>query len=784
MKLSEVFKIVKPSYKYYKVIPNNSIRNNNTYKIARAIGSIYKTALQRVNVADKKLIKLLGKEYLIATKYNFKTFEKVAYFIYIEKQKIEFYFILPQHCESIILDKINDAWSSITISEVEQLPTFKNSTVYSLQYTKEDALSLKADMRDNDLLRANLNIVNTLEGGDKVGILYNFMPALQFGWRNEYKETINKVKNKMPVDRDKGGINYILKYGTTLLTGLINNVLEAFADAKRKQESNSNMFEFLLNRMNGLQLSHATIKKENAAIVKTQILVISEANDKVREVNNAKALTQSFETISEDNRLTAKRYKKQFKYTDYNLKIPANKTSDLECQNFISLAGRELLEEYNFIDKVETKETQVPEELTKGSFCIGVNTFRGNEQPAFLSTDKEFKYLSLILIGPNRAGKSTLIGNLGKDALNAEETIINLDFIGNCELSEEISGLFPGKVLNIECSNFNTMQGLGYNEIEQSTDTFQQYANTKLQTMQLTTLVNSINSGEQALTTRMERYLQSAANITFMCNGSIKDVFEVLQDHNKRHSFINKIPKQQHENLDEYITTLYELDETAVNKETKEEEIVGTRYSRIDGIIDRLNKLKANPYMEQMLKKDTINNINLVNEMQKSQIINIKMPESMFATDNEKDIYATYWITKIWLALQVRKTKYKNDRNKMRKVNLFIDELYQVQNTERFLTEKLSRLPKFNIKPIISCHYLNQIKHMREELRSANASYMLIAGCDKKNFKELESELYPYTEEDLLNLKRFYSLNLIKINDGYGKFITKMPSPIKVEQKV
>jgi hypothetical protein len=776
---SAKFSIIKPSYKFYKIIPNNSVRNNNTHKVARAITSIYKTALQRVSADNKKAVKLLGKEFLMATNYNFKTFEKVSYFVYIEKQKIEFYFILPESCQSIILDKITDAWHSITISEVEQLPTFNDSTVYSLQYTKEDALSLKADMRDNDLLRANLNIVNTLEDGDKVGIFYNFMPASQFGWRNEYKETINKIKNKVPVDKNKGGLNYLLKYGVALTAGLINNVLEAFASGNKKQEK-ENMFEILLNKLSGgKQLSPATDKKENAVIVKTQVLIMSEAKEKIRKVNNARALTQSFETIAEDNRLTAKPYKKAFEYTDYNLRVPANKTSDIECQNFISLAGRELLEEYNFIDKVETKETQVPEELTKGKFCIGLNTFRGNEQKAYLSTDKEFQYLCLVLIGPNRAGKSTLIGNLGNDALSSEETIINLDFIGNCELSDEISELFPDKVLNIECSNFDTMQGLGYNEIEQSTDTFQQYANTKLQTMQLTTLVNSINSGEQALTTRMERYLQSAANVTFMSNGSIKDVFEVLQDHNKRHKFINKVPAAQMENLDEYIAALYELDEEKENKTTKEMEVVGTRYSRIDGIIDRLNKLKANPYMEQMLKKDTLNNVNLVNEMQRSQIINIRMPESMFATDSEKDIYATYWITKIWLALQVRKTKFKNDRNKMRKVNLFIDELYQVQNTEMFLTEKLSRLPKFNIKPIISCHYLNQLKHLRKELRSANASYMLIAGCDKENFNEFNNELYPYTIGDLLGLKRFNSLNLIKTSDSYARFITKMPKPIK-----
>lgn len=68
---------------------------------------------------------------------------------------------------------------------------------------------------------------------------------------------------------------------------------------------------------------------------------------------------------------------------------------------------------------------------------------------------------------------------------------------------------------------------------------------------------------------------------------------------------------------------------------------------------------------------------------------------------------------------------------------------------------------------------------MRDELRSANTSYMLISGCDKKNFEELKEELYPYTAEDLKNLKRYHSLNLIKTKDGYARFITKLPKPLK-----
>ncbi|MFY9176737.1 MAG: hypothetical protein WAO80_05110 [Caldicoprobacterales bacterium] len=56
---------------------------------------------------------------------------------------------------------------------------------------------------------------------------------------------------------------------------------------------------------------------------------------------------------------------------------------------------------------------------------------------------------------------------------------------------------------------------------------------------------------------------------------------------------------------------------------------------------------------------------------------------------------------------------------------------------------------------------------------------MLKNSCDKDNFKELKDELHPYTLDDLLNLKRYHLLNLIRYEKGWAKFITKLPPPIK-----
>jgi hypothetical protein len=777
IKFSDYINVVKPSYVYLRLTPNNSIRNQSTHKIAKSIASIYRNLAQTIRKEDAKVVKALGREFLLGTKYSVDMNAKVAYYVYIEKKKVEFYFVIPRQYLTLIKEKISDSWSNITVKVVADLPSFSESaTKYSLVYTKENALSLATDRRNDDLLRSKLNVVDVMEEGDKVGVFYNFMPTSQFSWRSSYEATIRKVKRSLPTDRNKVGVAYALKTIIGVISALFDDVGDVLSGGKGKGKADDyNVLEGLVDAFIGSnQPSKATVKKATATVLDTQIVVMSESADKLRQRNNARSLTQAFETITEDNRLAPKHLRKPFKFTDYSIAgAEVNKIGDEEAQNFIAIAGRDILERYNFIEKVETQEMEVPEDLRKGYMRLGVTTHRGHWQAAFLTTHPEYKNLSLIVIGPQRSGKTTLFGNLTKDAVDNDECVIIFDFIENCEMSSQVASLFPcEKVLNIECDNIKKAQGLGYNEVRISDDPWTQYTNAKMQTTQMLDLINAVNTDDKRLAPKMERYLESAANVVFINGGSIKDVFNVLTSHNKRHGYIRRVPKAQREYLEEYIESLNELDE--VDKKTGA--IKGTRFSEIVGIVDRLSKLKHNPYMELMLQKSTEDNIDLVAEIEKNQLICIKMPEDMFNTDTERDIYTTYWISKVWLALQIRASLIPKDKRKT--VNLIIDELYQVQNTEEFLSSKLNRLSKFRLKPIVSCHYLDQLRHMKKELSGANASYMLLSGCDKDNFRELEANLKPFELASLLNLPKHHSLNLIKNDTGYGRFITKLPAPV------
>jgi len=88
-------------------------------------------------------------------------------------------------------------------------------------------------------------------------------------------------------------------------------------------------------------------------------------------------------------------------------------------------------------------------------------------------------------------------------------------------------------------------------------------------------------------------------------------------------------------------------------------------------------------------------------------------------------------------------------------------------------------MPKFTAKLIATCHYLDQIPVLRNELRASNASYMILQGSNVKNFDSLKQEFgnLNYHVDDLLNLKRYHSLNLLSYEQGYWAGITALPPP-------
>ena len=755
--ISNYFELVKPQYVFFKLTPHSSCRNNSSDKLAQLVNKLYIDFTKRIYKEEKKLF--------------FRTDTKVSYYIYLEKHKAEFYFIVPVPYKRLFKEKISDTWRNIEIKEVKELPQFsKDCTKYGLRYKKEDALSLAVDKRDNDLLSSTLNIMEILESdtNDKIGIIYNFIPSsptILNSFREYHREIIEKYKKHIPLDKDKKNIWYILKMALNFLINTVDGLLEATQQGLKQTIQNN--ITIVQNR----ELSRATYKKENSTLCRSQIVVLSESNNRNNQEINARAIAESFAVIDEDNSLTYDEMKKDFNILDTTFPSKILDTSTQECQNFLQMPGRELLKQFNDIDHLKVLENPVPKELQEGFFRLGNVKVKETNTKAYKSNDSQLSRLGMAYLGSMGAGKTTFMTNNAKDIINAGYGLVNIDIVNNCELSEAIKAITPkDRLVEIDCSNPNQLQAFAFNEIEinDSMSDYEKVSNATLHTQQIAVLLDAINDDNSKLTPRMLRYLYAAATVVFFnnSNASFKNVIDVLLDPAKRNDLINSLSVEAKEILIDEIDDLKEL--TKKDKKGNME----NADTKIDGIIDRISWLKTNFYTKLAFTKDSKDNIDFVEAINQNKVILIKIPEKIFNSKMIRNVLATFYLSKIWLSKQLGATESKTE--------LFINEIHQSYNCQLLMEDILVECRKFNLVPTLALHYLGQCTNkLKNSILASGSSFLLISGCDVKAFTELRPhfEKYGYSEADLVELERYNALCLIKNEESnYSAFVTRLPA--------
>lgn len=759
MKLSDYYSIKRQEYVTFKLIPTKSSRNNTTIGIAHLINSMYRSTNKLIYKENKKLI--------IETRL------KASYYIHISKENISFYFIIPKIFQNQFKSKFSDTWKNVDIKIVDAIPVNINScSKYQLYYKFDDALSLETDRRNNDLLSANLSTLEILQENEFIGVLYNFIPVSEKEsnyFKKKSSETIQRYKNGENLKKSKNLLDYS-KITLKFLIDLINALLNCLLNVGQNNQLILYPFE--------KETSSSTQRKLQKEILKNQTLILAHSEEKSRENQLCQSIYNSFSKIDGDNELIYAKIKKDININRYiinNVKI--NSTSTEECSNFISLPGAELIDQYKNITHKETKENPVPKELTKGIISLGINKCKETYQEAFLSDDINLQSLPLAILGASRSGKSTYSVNMSKNIIDNNEGLIVIDFIKNTELADDIKALTPkDRLIDIDLSNPDMIQSLCYNEFKITSDmtAYEISSISRKQTNNLLKIVNIINGDDKELSPKMRKYLGAAARIAFCFpNSCMKDVLNILQFHDIRYKYINELGEELQNKLRDSILSLNELDE--VNKKG---EVTGTKEIKIEGILDRIDLMRENIIIDEMLSKTPENNIDFVKAMEEHKVILIRMRDKDFDDDISIDILTSFFLQKIWTALKIRGTMH----NLPDRVTVLIDEIFQTPCAQKILAKNFVQSAKFGLKYVLTLHYLQQLSQdAQRAMRNANASYMLISGVDENAFSSFRSDFQKegYEVEDLLNLERYHSLNLIKTKNGRSAFITKLPKGIK-----
>lgn len=763
--LSKLLEVKKAEYITVQLIPTKSNKNNATSSIAILINSMYVKVNKLITIENKKLI--------------IKNTLKASYYIHITKKDVGFYFIIPKVHFIKFKSKFTEVWKNIEIREVDSIPIDPNEcTKYQLRYSMNDSLSLSVDKRNNELLSSNMSVLEVLEQNECVGIFYNFIPTSEQEsnyFKITYKEAIERYKNGENLKKSKNVIDLgiiTLKFLITFLDDLVNSIL-----------STSKINHKLFISTNKIE-SPSTIRKAKNNICKSQVIILSKSDKKEREKQLSLSACNSFDEISEDNKLVGKKINKKINiYSTIINDVAVNMTSEDECNNFIVLPGASLLNQYKNIEHKQTRENPVPEELKSGVVNLGKVKYKDNKECAYLINDKSLQSLPLAIMGGSRSGKSTFSINMCKNIIDAGEGLIVIDFIKNTELAEQVKFITPAnRLIEIDLSNPKNVQSLAYNEIKikegMSKDEILKIA--RMQANYVLQLVNIINNDDKQLAPKMRKYLGAAARVAFCSPGtSMKDILKILQSHIVRHEFIDKLSDELKIDLEDSIISLEELDDyTKVTKDNPISKICGTKDNKIEGIIDRIDLLRENLVIDSMLSKDPKDNVDFVDAMEQGKVVLIRMRDIDFDDDISIDILTTFFIQKIWIATKIRGTMHEHPG----RCTVLIDEVFQSPTSQKLLTKQFVQSAKFGLKYVLTLHYMDQLsKEAQSALKNSNASYMLISGVDKKAFEALEEEfnIHGYCLDDLLNLKQYHSLNLIKSKDGYESFITKLPPELK-----
>lgn len=793
IKLTDYFMMKNPEYVYLKLITTSSVRNNNAIELVKIINDVYTKVEDRFKKQNK------GFEYIRPS--------KVSFIIDITRDNCEFFMIIPKLHLKTFTQKLTEAFGKITIEEVEGIKAISRDCLkYSLNCAKDDSLSLAVDKRDNDLLSANMSVMEIMEDDERITVIYNFIPQSKFKlatWKNYHQSMIEKYNKGECLDKDLTFMKVLKTVAIFFLNtidAVVDSFQQSFGDKKNpiKKESYSRMIPVQ-------ELTKASIKKEKATVVRTQILVCSQANSKEKEKENMNTMINTFSAIDGDNKLKANKVNNKKISLDQNknlnlevLEFPnaSNNFSEEEIgSNMTVLPGKTLIEEHK-IQSIQHVETKIPEELQGGSVRYGTNKYRGQDTTVTTSTNEDANCMPVVVMAKMGGGKTSLFENNGVDAVKNGESLIAIDFIKNCEMSDNIiRNIDKEKTVVINFADYMCQEGFGFNEIDlirDSSNPMSRYECASLQNTQITQFIDSL--GEEEFSASMGRYLDAACTAVLIHeNKSIRDVVKCLECYKTREEYMCALeefkltmPEMYQDLVDEDLVALEELNEyrdiKVGNKKTGEVELCGTANSKISGIISRLSKLKKSPALKLMYARSPKNNINLVELMQQGKAIFFKMPQSRFSSEISKNILVSYLFSKIEIAGIIRAEVYGEEN--LRTVNVICDEIQQAKDSFNNISEICYQLRKFRTKLIISTHGWHKIAPIRDILISSGCSVIMLRGSSPKDFDVMKEEFekFGFSKDDLISLNHtddYKALCLIATKRGRHGCIVKLPDLVK-----
>ena len=771
--------MIRRNYNTFKIIPDNRVKNDDNQTITQSICSTFIPPVERV------------------TRRGVYEKTKIYFDIELKKGGADFYLTLPDHVGDLILSKAKTTWDKANIHQDHLDNNFNIDDVEFGELVLKDYNFKSLNTSKNDLypLTNLLSLTRVLNDEERVRVSICFEPLKRVDWIERNEDDYKAFKKGKRVNREvkkseelfkrgmtlaESAVSIYLEYKLLVLETLMGMIVSDDSEDERKEPIININFPkqegYILNKIDGT--NHNSTYKRTAESCMTRILVLSQSEDKQRSKLNLLSVANAYKDLSDDNELVLRFPNKKYIKEVIRHNFDGSEECilcDKEMAKLIQLPQVTLQQSYG-LQVIETREVGVPVEGTKGKIRVADVALSSKNKTVTMYFSDDIKKVSFtnVVMGPEGCGKTTQITRIAKECSWNGYSNILIDFIEDNKLAKEVrSAIDPNKVATITLGERGFVPALAYNEVSKlikgDTDNWMKIHYASMIAEQVEYLVNSITSqatGE--LSDGMIRLLNAACRIVFVKPGAtVGDVLQVLKRHDKRLEAIDYARTIYGADSDLF----YELD--AINEYSKDKaEVTGTKTGNksLDGVLSRFTQLTKVPYLEAMLKAKIDPNDDFDKWIQEGKSIFIMIPQNLFPNPRTRDIITTYYITRIWLAAQIRE-----DNSNSKLCNLIFDEVHQMPNTASFISEHVNEFRRHRLGLTISCHYLAQFKALEEALLSKRTNYIICQGTQKDNVKKLAEEIAPFTLDDLSKLKLHEAICSINYISGRHNFIGKLP---------
>jgi hypothetical protein len=759
--------IQSPGWQTFKLLPDRSLDNHKTERLADALYSLYTPIYRRIQI-DKSQVNYIKKPF-------------VVWEISIQRDAIGFFISIPKNWMEFVEHELNVCWERMTVQPAT-FPEFPNENIAGGLITlgQHYFLSLSTDRRILAPLPALLEVSHTMQKDDCALVQILLDPASP-DWFHGAQEALKKYQEGEYPRRlemtPRRLIQATAKAGAVVGLGIITTFAEIMTEKEISNPVKPQTGDRALLSKQGL--SPATTSKNRGNAFDVTIRILGYSKDDNRRATICRGVAAGFRSINGDNELVyrpagdiGRLYDQVINRALPLVKVNNDYMSTAEVGRLIQLPPLSLQTDFP-IEAVSHRELEVPLYLRGPGIPLGYVTHKGQTFQVYWPTNNlDELCLTRVVIGGMGTGKTMFGAGFATDALRAGYSIFAIE-AADGDFTDVIRDSLPtgfpeDHIIDLDFGNLENPIYLNWGEVSRKTLGGREMANAIS-----SHLVNYLSKFATEAGDRTERYLRAAGKSVFMADpeATLLEVFLMLCSFDYRYQVLNKITDMRLKELWDDFNHMTD----------------GLRAQVVSPILNRLDTLMNNEYVANCLLQRPKPGTGRIDfrawadgDKRGPYCVLLRAPKSVLLEEGT-DAIITWLISKVWLSILTRIDIPVNQR---KPCFLLMDEPAQYLGSGRGGVRStwgsmITEARKWRLGLVFMFHEWQQLgKELGTLVKSAGSHYVIYSS-GKETFQGLSEEIDPFTVEEALKIPTHSALCIVKAETNNYKFLARMcPPPI------